>query len=103
MHGLCRHIRRVEEINTLEPRMRALPDASLAGKTRELRGRLRGGASLDALLPEALGLVSEAVRRMLGMRHCDVQLWRFSLLIIWQSQRYQRPKACKQSLTVEQC
>ncbi len=56
--------------------MRALPDEGLASKTRELRGRLRGGASLDALLPEAFALVREAARRMLGMRHYDVQLAR---------------------------
>ena len=70
----CRHIERVEEINALEPGMRALPEQALAAKTRELRGRLRAGARLDDLLPEAFALVREAARRVLGMRHYDVQL-----------------------------
>ena len=54
--------------------MAALDDAGLAGKTAELRERLAGGATLDALLPEAFAVVREASRRVLGMRHFDVQL-----------------------------
>ena len=66
--------RRVPEIAALETRMRALGDAALASRTDEFRGRIAEGASLDALLPEAFAVVREASRRMLGMRHFDVQL-----------------------------
>ncbi|MCQ8279009.1 preprotein translocase subunit SecA [Acetobacteraceae bacterium KSS8] len=72
--SLRTHQRRVPEINALEPAMRALDDAQLAGKTAEFRQRIAAGATLDSLLPEAFAVVREASRRVLGMRHFDVQL-----------------------------
>lgn len=66
--------RRVPEINALEPQMQALDDAALTAKTQEFRGRLAQGATLDQLLPEAFAVAREASRRVLGMRHFDVQL-----------------------------
>ncbi|MBV8647788.1 preprotein translocase subunit SecA [Paludibacterium sp.] len=64
----------VVRINALEEGMRALSDEALAGKTAEFRSRLAGGAALDDLLPEAFAVCREASRRVLGMRHFDVQL-----------------------------
>jgi len=64
----------VTEINALEGGMRALSDAALAGKTEEFKGRIAKGESLEDLLPEAFAVVREASRRVLGMRHFDVQL-----------------------------
>ena len=52
----------------------ALPDEALGAKTAEFRSRLKDGATLDSLLPEAFAVVREAARRTLGMRHFDVQL-----------------------------
>ncbi len=66
--------RRVPQINALEADMQALSDTALAGKTAEFRARLAEGAKLDDLLPEAFAVVREAGRRVLGMRHFDVQL-----------------------------
>ncbi|EHD14565.1 preprotein translocase subunit SecA [Commensalibacter intestini A911] len=66
--------RRVPKINSLEPEMQALDDAALAHKTVEFRQRLADGEELDALLPEAFAVVREASKRVLGMRHFDVQL-----------------------------
>jgi preprotein translocase subunit SecA len=66
--------RRVPAINALEPAMQALSDEALAAKTQEFRARLAEGAALDSLLPEAFAVVREASRRVLGMRHFDVQL-----------------------------
>jgi preprotein translocase subunit SecA len=66
--------RRVPEINALEPAMQALPDEALAQKTVEFRERLAKGAALDDLLPEAFAVVREASRRVLGLRHFDVQI-----------------------------
>ncbi|MFT9108284.1 preprotein translocase subunit SecA [Acetobacter sp.] len=66
--------RRVSEINALEPEIQALDDAALAAKTIEFRERLAKGATLDDLLPEAFAVTREAARRVLGMRHFDVQL-----------------------------
>ena len=65
---------RVQSINALEPQMQALDDASLAGKTQEFRARLARGESLDGLLPEAFAVVREASKRVMRMRHFDVQL-----------------------------
>ncbi|MCL6263416.1 preprotein translocase subunit SecA [Craterilacuibacter sp. RT1T] len=61
-------------INALEEGMRALSDDALAGKTAEFRQRLTQGETLDKLLPEAFAVCREASRRVLGMRHFDVQL-----------------------------
>ena len=66
--------RRVPQINALEPQMQALSDDALAGKTTEFRARLSEGETLDELLPEAFAVVREASRRVLGLRHFDVQL-----------------------------
>ena len=64
----------VNKINALEPEFEKLSDAELQGKTAEFRGRLDKGETLDQLLPEAFATVREAARRVLGMRHYDVQL-----------------------------
>ena len=64
----------VAAINALEPSMSALTDAELAGKTVEFRERVANGEPLDDLLPEAFAVCREAARRVLGMRHFDVQL-----------------------------
>ncbi|PYD61266.1 preprotein translocase subunit SecA [Novacetimonas maltaceti] len=66
--------RRVPAINALEPQMQALDDQALAAKTQEFRERIAKGETLDALLPEAFAVCREASRRVLGMRHFDVQL-----------------------------
>jgi len=64
----------VDKINALEPEMQKMSDSSLAGKTAEFKRRLNKGETLDSLLPEAFAVVREASRRVLGMRHFDVQL-----------------------------
>ncbi|NJO75389.1 MAG: preprotein translocase subunit SecA, partial [Leptolyngbyaceae cyanobacterium RM1_406_9] len=64
----------VVEINLLEEEIKPLSDEELTGKTAEFRQRLEKGESLDAILPEAFAVVREAARRVLGMRHFDVQL-----------------------------
>ncbi len=66
--------RRVPQINAHEPAMQALDDAALAAKTVELRERLTKGETLDDLLPEAFAVVREAARRVIGLRHFDVQM-----------------------------
>ncbi|RXE48612.1 preprotein translocase subunit SecA [Chromohalobacter israelensis] len=63
-----------EAINALEPTFEALDDASLTAKTIEFRQRLEAGESLDKLLPEAFAVVREASKRVMGMRHFDVQM-----------------------------
>ena len=65
---------RVSAINALEPKMSSLSDAELQAKTDEFRKRLAAGETLDQLLEEAFAVVREASRRVLGMRHFDVQL-----------------------------
>ncbi|MFN2348731.1 MAG: preprotein translocase subunit SecA [Thioalkalivibrio sp.] len=64
----------VARINELEPQLQGLDDAALKGRTAELRERLAQGASLDDMLPEAFAAAREAGRRVMGMRHFDVQL-----------------------------
>ena len=64
----------VDKINSLEESMKALSDTKLSGKTGEFRWRLTQGEDLDDLLPEAFAVVREASRRVLNMRHFDVQL-----------------------------
>jgi preprotein translocase subunit SecA len=64
----------VERINLLEPEMAKLSDEALRGKTFEFKERYAKGESLDALLPEAFAVCREAGKRVLGMRHFDVQL-----------------------------
>jgi preprotein translocase subunit SecA len=64
----------VVTINALEPEIEALSDEQLRAKTDEFRQRVAGGEPLDALLPEAFAVCREASRRVLKMRHFDVQL-----------------------------
>lgn len=64
----------VVKINALEPEMEKLSDAQLQAKTEEFKQRIAGGESLDKVLPEAFAVCREASRRVLGMRHYDVQL-----------------------------
>jgi len=64
----------VVEINVHEPAVTALSDTQLRDKTAEFRARLANGDTLDELLPEAFAVVREAGRRVLNMRHFDVQL-----------------------------
>ncbi|MEO0466055.1 MAG: preprotein translocase subunit SecA [Pseudomonadota bacterium] len=65
---------RVARINSMEPMIEALSDASLKAKTDEFRQRLSSGETLDDLLEEAFAVVREASKRALGMRHFDVQM-----------------------------
>lgn len=74
-----RYLRRlrpqVQRINALEPEMRQLADADFAARIARYKKDVQeGGKSLDSLLPEVFALVREASRRVLGMRHYDVQL-----------------------------
>jgi preprotein translocase subunit SecA len=64
----------VRQINALEPRYEAMGDTELQDQTRIFRERLAKGEKLDSLLPEAFATVREASKRVLGMRHFDVQL-----------------------------
>jgi len=64
----------VEQVNSFEPKIKVLSDHELKGKTVEFRERLSRGEALEALLPEAFAVVREAGRRVLNMRHYDVQL-----------------------------
>ncbi len=64
----------VAAINDLEPTLQQLSDADLAAKTIDFKQRLANGASLDDILIEAFAVCREASRRVLGMRHFDVQL-----------------------------
>ncbi|MGE4482276.1 preprotein translocase subunit SecA [Acidocella sp.] len=66
--------RRVAAINALEPQMAALDDAALAAKTQEFKERFAKGETLDSLLEEAFAVTREAAKRVMGMRHFDVQL-----------------------------
>jgi preprotein translocase subunit SecA len=68
------HARAVRAANQLEPQFKALSDEALRAKTDEFRKRLKEGATLDQLLPEAFAVVREAAQRTLKMRHFDVQL-----------------------------
>ena len=64
----------VEKINKLEDGISKLSDNELTNKTAEFKERLSKGETLDDLLPEAFAVVREASKRVLGMRHFDVQL-----------------------------
>jgi len=68
------YAKNVNRTNQLEPNLKALSDAELAAKTVEFRTRLAAGETVDDLLPEAFATAREAARRVLGMRHFDVQL-----------------------------
>ena len=65
---------RVAKINALEPEYAALSDEALKAKTAEFKARLEKGETLDGLLNEAFAVVREASKRVLGMRHFDVQM-----------------------------
>lgn len=71
---LKQYRRTVERINALERELEALSDDALRGKLQEFRTRAAGGESLDDLLPEVFALVREASKRVMKMRHFDVQL-----------------------------
>lgn len=64
----------VDRINALEPQMVALSDEQLKAKTPEFQERLKKGETVDDILPEAFAVCREAAKRVLGMRHYDVQL-----------------------------
>ena len=64
----------VERINALEAGLESLSDDELKGKTQHFRERAAAGESLDALLPEAFAVVREGSKRVMKMRHFDVQL-----------------------------
>jgi len=65
---------KVAQINALEPKLQRLTDEELRGQTDWLRSRLSGGETLDNLLVDAFATVREAGKRVLNMRHFDVQL-----------------------------
>src|SRR6188768_2783302 len=65
---------RVAQISALEPGIQPLSDEQLRGKTAEFKARVANGEPLDDLLPESFAVVREAGRRVLNMRHFDVQL-----------------------------
>ena len=64
----------VDKINGLEEEISKLSDSELRGKTKEFKAQLEEGKTLDDILPEAFAVVREASKRVLGMRHFDVQL-----------------------------
>ena len=71
LRGYSRYVRAANE---LEPGIKELSDEALRARTDEFKGRLKDGATLDDLLPEAFAVVREAAWRTLKMRHFDVQL-----------------------------
>ena len=64
----------VDRINALEPGLEGLSDEALKAKTEEFRQRLAAGETLDAILPEAFAVVREGSKRVMKMRHFDVQM-----------------------------
>ena len=64
----------VARINAMEPELEKLDDQALRAKTQEFKDRLAKGEALDDLLPEAFAVVREASKRVMKMRHFDVQL-----------------------------
>ncbi|MBS1969301.1 MAG: preprotein translocase subunit SecA [Bdellovibrionales bacterium] len=64
----------VDKINSYEPAMQALSDEQLKAKTPEFQNRLKNGETVDDILPEAFAVCREASKRVLGMRHYDVQM-----------------------------
>ena len=71
---LSRYRKTVARINGLEKEYEQLADADFVGKTDSFRQRLAQGATLDSILPEAFALVREASKRVMKMRHFDVQM-----------------------------
>jgi preprotein translocase subunit SecA len=66
--------KQVNQINALEPELSALSDDQLQAKTSEFKQRIANGETLDSLLPEAFAVAREASKRIMNMRHFDVQL-----------------------------
>lgn len=64
----------VDKINSYEPQMQALTDEQLKAKTPEFQQRLKNGETVHDILPEAFAVCREASKRVLGMRHYDVQM-----------------------------
>jgi len=64
----------VEQVNAFESKLEVLSDDQLREKTTEFKQQVASGKTLDALLPEAFAVVREASRRVMSMRHFDVQL-----------------------------
>ena len=64
----------VQQINALEPQFEGLSDDQLRAKTEEFKQRIAKGETVDDILPEAFAVCREASKRVLGMRHYDVQL-----------------------------
>ena len=64
----------IAQINSFEDQLKNLSDAELTAKTADFKQRIANGESLDSILPEAFAVVREAGKRVLGMRHYDVQL-----------------------------
>ena len=64
----------VTRINALEPKYEVLTDEALKGKTQEFKSRIGAGESLESILPEAFAVVREGSKRVMKMRHFDVQL-----------------------------
>ena len=73
-HQLNRLKKVVKQTNAFEEKIKVLTDGELRAKTAEFKKRLKDGEKLDNLMPEAFAVVREASRRVLGMRHFDVQL-----------------------------
>ena len=71
---LKQYRRTVERINALEPELEKLDDEALRGKTREFQDRVAKGETLDQLLPEAFAVVREGSKRVMKMRHFDMQM-----------------------------
>src|SRR5579872_3368200 len=72
---LLKQYRKVaESINALEPAYEKLSDDELRGKTLEFKERVANGETLDAIMPEAFAVVREGSKRVMKMRHFDVQL-----------------------------
>jgi protein translocase subunit secA len=71
---IARYREIVDQINGFEPAMTNLTDDKLTGYTRRFREQIDNGAPLEEILPEAFAVVRETSRRVLGMRHFDVQL-----------------------------
>ena len=68
------YMQKVGAINAFEPALEKLSDTELAAKTAEFKTRITAGESLDKLLPEAFAVVREVSKRVLGLRHYDVQM-----------------------------
>ena len=71
---LLKYKTQLDQINALEDNLKLFTDLELKDQTNKLKIRLRNGATKSSILPEAFALVREASRRVLGLRHFDVQL-----------------------------